>query len=118
MPWTDFTWTNVRSLTAWDNQKGQVKEYPGDFAGFANEAKIYRCPARNKRVIISNGIPDHQVTLQNKKGPCVINWAVEVRFSMVYNHRRRRLSKKKTIFQFTDAQIYSIDSTEPNYSYF
>jgi len=65
-------------LTAWDNQKGQVKEYPGDFAGFANEAKIYRCPARNKRVIISNGIPDHQVTLQNKKGPCVINWVVEI----------------------------------------
>jgi hypothetical protein len=40
--------------------------------------EIYQCPSSGKRVIISNGIPDHDVTLQSPSGPCEIYWAVEV----------------------------------------
>ena len=65
-------------LTSWEDQRGEEKNYPDDFDGILNQVQIYQCPARDKRVIISNGIPNHGVTLQNRNGPCEVNWVVEI----------------------------------------
>ena len=59
-------------------QRGETRVYPQDFDGILNEVEIYRCPSRGKRVIISNGIPNHEVTLQNRNAPCEFHWAVEL----------------------------------------
>jgi hypothetical protein len=65
-------------LTSWADSRREQKLYPDDFQGILNKAEIYVCPSSRKRVIISNGIPDHSVTLQNNLAPCEVNWAVEV----------------------------------------
>jgi len=49
--------------------------YPDDFGGVFSQSKIYTCS--DKRVIISNGIPDHDLTLHRSVQPCETNWAVE-----------------------------------------
>jgi hypothetical protein len=66
------------SLTSWVNSRGMIKTYPGDFDGILSTVEVFQCPNRGKRVMISNGIPDHEVTLQNRNAPCEINWVVEV----------------------------------------
>ena len=43
-----------------------------------NKVDIYKCPTRGVRVIISNGIPNHDVVHGNPVIPCEVNWAVEV----------------------------------------
>lgn len=53
------------------------KTYPSDFT-VLNEVEIYQCPNSGKRVIISNGIPDHDVITYMDKGICEINWVVEM----------------------------------------
>ncbi|KAL7540868.1 hypothetical protein ACHAXR_010440 [Thalassiosira sp. AJA248-18] len=71
-----------RCLTSWFGQRGEEKTYPGDFIEngevILNKVQIFQCPSRGKRVIISNGIPNHGVILQNRNGPCEINWVVEM----------------------------------------
>ena len=62
------------SMTDWV-RKG-VYEYPNDFP-IKNDVTIYTCPTSKKRVIISNGIPDHTVTMGANE-PCVYNWAISV----------------------------------------
>ena len=63
-------------MTDW--QKGNDYSYPDDFQNILNEVDIYTCPTSNARIIISNGIPDHDITLGNNNEACVINWAVSV----------------------------------------
>lgn len=75
---THFPAPSEGSCLPWSNQRLQDKTYPGDFDGIFSIAEIYQCPSSGKRVIISNGIPNHDLTLQNDVGPCEINWAVEV----------------------------------------
>mmetsp|Transcript_13078 Transcript_13078/g.36191 ORF Transcript_13078/g.36191 Transcript_13078/m.36191 type:complete len:850 (+) Transcript_13078:53-2602(+) len=75
---TRFSAPSESTCLPWANQRGQDKTYPDDFGGILNQVEIYQCPSRNKRVIISNGIPDHDVTLQNPLAPCQTNWAVEM----------------------------------------
>jgi len=50
-------------------------KYPEDFS-IKNEVKIYTCKESGKRIIISNGIPDHNVRQANPNIPCATNWAV------------------------------------------
>ena len=60
--------------------KGEYKTYPDDFEGIVSSVQIYRCETRQKRVIISNGIPDHDIeSLPSDLDPCEVNWVVEVR---------------------------------------
>lgn len=66
------------SLTSWTNSRGEEKQYPADFGGVLSKVEIYQCPDSGKRVMISNGIPDHKVTLQKNNAPCEVNWVVEV----------------------------------------
>lgn len=73
-------------LSGFDTGKRGVKSYPGDFIDASgnqvlNEVKIYTCPVRKKRVIISNGLPDHDIVLNQgtaRLNPCTVNWAVEI----------------------------------------
>jgi len=51
-------------------------EYPNDFEGILNDMTVYTCPTSEKRVIVSNGIPDHTVKQGNNNAPCEINWAI------------------------------------------
>ncbi len=53
------------------------KKYPDDFDAL-NSVNIYTCPLLNKRVIISNGIPDHDIIPQSNRQPCEYNWVVEM----------------------------------------
>ena len=41
-----------------------------------NEVAIYTCPTSDLRIIVSNGIPDHDLTQLNPNGPCEIFWMV------------------------------------------
>ena len=52
--------------------------YPDDFEDLRNEVSIYVCPTSDKRVILSNAIPDHSVTMFNTAVPCEVKWALEV----------------------------------------
>jgi hypothetical protein len=63
-------------ISGWS--KGNTYQYPGDFNGILNQVKIYKCETSGKRVIISNGIPDHAVTQGNPNSPCQKNWAIEM----------------------------------------
>lgn len=61
-----------------DWSRGETKVYPDDFEGILNSVSIYVCPTSDKRVIISNGIPDHDLEMSNDNEPCEINWVVEI----------------------------------------
>lgn len=77
---------NGNCITSWANQEGTLMTYPDDFDGILSEAKIYRCPSSNKRVIISNGIPDHDLVIQqNNNGACEIPYAIEMPLDPVYD---------------------------------
>jgi len=66
-------------LTDWeDSNRGDVKSYPDDFEGLSSKVEVWKCPSENKRVIISNGVPDHDVTIYNSNALCEINWVVEM----------------------------------------
>jgi hypothetical protein len=73
---TDLFTPSLNSISGWSN--GNPYQYPGDFNGILNQVKIYKCETSGKRVIISNGIPDHAVTQGNPNSPCQKNWAIEV----------------------------------------
>jgi hypothetical protein len=75
---TMFPAPSEGSCLPWSDQEMEEKIYPDDFQDILNKVEIYQCPSSGKRVIISNGIPDHDVTLQSPSGPCEINWAIEV----------------------------------------
>lgn len=65
-------------IDSWTDSKGEYKVYPDDFDGVVSESEIYKCPSRGIRVIISNGVPDHDLTIQNQHGLCLVNWAIEL----------------------------------------
>ena len=61
--------------------KGGEYDYPEDFGDILNDVKIYRCENSGKRIITSNGIPDHFVKQGNNNSPCEQFWAISVRDS-------------------------------------
>mmetsp|Transcript_16509 Transcript_16509/g.37941 ORF Transcript_16509/g.37941 Transcript_16509/m.37941 type:complete len:154 (+) Transcript_16509:465-926(+) len=75
----------LRSANWRNDPAGDIKEYPTDFDGLTNQVAIYTCPTSDKRVIISNGVPDHTVTIYNPNTLCEINWVVEIPLSPVEN---------------------------------
>ena len=66
------------SIDSWIGSRGGLKAYPNDFEGVLSEVEIYQCASSGKRVIISNGVPDHDVTLQNRNGLCEVHWVIEM----------------------------------------
>ena len=52
--------------------------YPDDFGEVLNEVKIYRCEISQKRVIISNGIPDHSFFMHRDMNACEVPYAIEL----------------------------------------
>jgi len=78
-------------LTSWAGQRGEEKLYPEDFDDILNRVQIYRCPSRDKRVIISNGVPNHSVILQNRNGPCEFHWVVEMPLNPSVADRRTEI---------------------------
>jgi hypothetical protein len=75
---TMFPAPSEGSCLPWSDQEMEEKIYPDGFSGILNKVEIYQCPSSGKRVIISNGIPDHDLTLQTPSWPCEVNWAIEV----------------------------------------
>ena len=67
-----------RCISSFANSRLETKTYPTDFDGILNQVQIYKCTTSNKRIIISNGIPNHDVTLQNRIAPCEVNWSIEI----------------------------------------
>jgi len=59
-------------------KRGQNYEYPQDFGKILNKVEIYTCKESKKRIIISNGIPDHGVKQGNSNIPCETNWVVSM----------------------------------------
>ena len=53
-------------------------DYPDDFEGILNKIEIYICEQSDKRIIISNGIPDHGVTVGNNMQPCEIPYVIKL----------------------------------------
>lgn len=69
---------NQNSIDSWENSRGEFKAYPDDFEGVLNEVAIYQCPSRGVRVMISNGVPNHDVTLSNRQPLCEVPYVVEM----------------------------------------
>ena len=67
-----------RCISSFANSRLETKTYPQDFNGILNQVQIYKCTTSNKRIIISNAIPNHDVTLQNRIAPCEVNWSIEI----------------------------------------
>ena len=79
-------------MNSWENSaEGEFKAYPTDFEGIVNEVEIYQCPSRGVRVILSNGIPDHDVTLYNKNTLCEVRWVVELPLDPVVAESRTEI---------------------------
>ena len=62
--------------TTWT--KNKYNRYPEDFQNIFSEVKTYKCPTSKKRVIISNNMPDHDVTIWRNSNPCEVYSAVEI----------------------------------------
>lgn len=64
--------------------KGATYEYPNDFVQtdgvtpLRNAVTHYECQAEGKRIIVSNGIPDHKHVQSNPNAPCEMDWYVEL----------------------------------------
>lgn len=64
--------------------KGDYITYPDDFIAtdgstINSEVTMYRCPSAGKRVIISNGMPNHDITINpSTREPCEYNIAAEM----------------------------------------
>ena len=62
--------------------------------------EIYTCPVRQKRVILSNGLPDHDVSVSRSSGnvePCTMNWAVEIPLNPVLSSRKLEVPPRGAI---------------------
>ena len=77
-------WSNEGNTRS-EDEEGELRRYPQDFEGLANEVNIFRCPVSNMRVIISNAIPDHDVLQHNARGPCETMYAIEMPLDPVFD---------------------------------
>mmetsp|Transcript_20346 Transcript_20346/g.56601 ORF Transcript_20346/g.56601 Transcript_20346/m.56601 type:complete len:429 (+) Transcript_20346:200-1486(+) len=87
-----YSTTSSDSCVDWSERSvGDVLAYPDDFDGLTSQVAIYTCPTSDKRVIISNGVPDHTVTIVNTNNVlCEYNWAVEIPLNPVENEEGLR----------------------------
>lgn len=78
--YNNFPAPSLGTCNEWDtnSDRGDEKSYPADFEGLTNKIKIYKCPTSKKRVIVSNGVPDHNLVIQNTSPLCEVNWVVEM----------------------------------------
>lgn len=56
---------------------GNTYLYPDDFP-ILNSRTWYECPESGVRIVVSNNIPDHDVTIGNPNAPCVIPWHIRI----------------------------------------
>ena len=56
---------------------GNSYAYPNDFS-VLNSAEWYTCSTSGRLILTSNGIPDHDVNVNNPNNPCEIPWFVEL----------------------------------------
>jgi len=66
---------------------GHSYTYPDDFK-YRNEHKWYTCPTSGLRIVISNGLPNHDVKVMNPNDPCVTNWQVQFALNATYTAQR------------------------------
>jgi hypothetical protein len=48
--------------------------YTTDKFTYKNKVAVYECSTSGKRIIVSNGIPNHSITQGNPNSPCEIPW--------------------------------------------
>lgn len=93
---SDFTAPPTgRCIEGW--VRGNEYAYPDDFGEILNDVTTYTCPASEKRVIVSNGIPDHIVSLGNNNLPCEINWAISLPLNPEKSNDLEEIPKKGII---------------------
>eukprot|EP01095_Lingulamoeba_sp_RSL-Kostka_P006109 TRINITY_DN188_c0_g1_i1.p1 TRINITY_DN188_c0_g1~~TRINITY_DN188_c0_g1_i1.p1 ORF type:complete len:327 (-),score=123.63 TRINITY_DN188_c0_g1_i1:229-1209(-) len=66
---------------SWSN--GNTYIYPSGF-NYGNEVQWYECPSSQKRIVVSNGIPNHDVIVGNPNSPCEIPWYVSLPINGTY----------------------------------
>ena len=49
-----------------------------------NQRQWYECPSSGLRIVVSNGIPDHDITMGNPNSPCVIPWQIALPLNPIY----------------------------------
>jgi len=77
--------TNGLCFDSWLNSAGETKRYPEDYEK-PNYFEILRCPSINKRIFLSNSIPDHDVAMyRNRAQICEIAYAVELPLDPVFD---------------------------------
>jgi len=64
-------------------RRGGSYTYPNDFK-YTSEHTWYTCPSSGVRIIVSSGIPNHDVKVGNPNDPCVTNWHVELPLNTTY----------------------------------
>jgi hypothetical protein len=72
--------TPPSSLTCETWSSGNSYSFPTNFE-HGNKYAHYQCPTSNKRIFVSNGIPNHSVTQANPNAACELPWRVEMPLS-------------------------------------
>jgi len=62
---------------------GKSYSYPSDFK-YTNDVTWYTCKESNLRIVVSNGIPDHDIKVANPNPQCEIPWYVSVPLQGTY----------------------------------
>jgi len=110
---------DAQCLDSWDNR--EFKAYPDDFGDLRNEVEIYQCPSRGVRVIMSNGIPNHDVTTYNRNGLCEIKWVIELPLDPVVAETRTEIPTGGMIAMATNGipaygpmELFNENAVEPS----
>jgi len=83
--------------------KGTTYQYNAEnFENILNEVEHYECTDWNKRIIISNGIPDHEVTLGNNNLPCENKWYLQIPLNPDYVTDKTEVPSKGIIAMATN----------------
>ena len=101
-----------RCISSFANSRLETKSYPDDFNGITNQVQIYKCTTSNKRIIISNGIPNHDVTLQNRIAPCEVNWVVEIPLNPSVSNQKTEIPMRGMIAMVS---LYTLSNLVRNY---
>jgi len=112
--------TKGRCIELW--QKGLTYEYNAEnFENILNKVEHYECEGWNKRIIISNGIPDHEVTLGNNNAPCEYEWFIEIPLNPVYTTEKTEVPSKGIIAMATNGvpvfgaqEVTDANAMDPN----
>jgi len=65
-------------------RSGKSYNYPNDFK-YLNSHQWYECPTSGYRIVVSNNIPDHDVSVNNPNEPCEIPIYIRLPLNATYS---------------------------------